>query len=80
MPSAYIWSHIRKAKQDLLRVLSIHHREEAPCRSFKRYKGVRAPSCACRPCLEKYLENQKAAGKAVAVLEEDPEVSDRKPE
>ena len=35
---------------------------DKPCKNFRRYKGVRPPTCGCRPCHEKYeLERVKRA-------------------
>lgn len=42
--------------------------DDKQCRYFSKYKGKRAPSCGCRPCLALYLFNQAASGKEVRLL------------
>lgn len=41
----------------------------APCATFPRYRGVRSPLCACRPCLDKYMEVQRGKGRMVNELD-----------
>lgn len=42
-------------------------RREHPCKAFYNYKGLRAPSCGCRPCLRWYLLTQNEAGNKVFI-------------
>jgi len=34
----------------------IIHFDKEPCRSFKKYKGVRVPRCGCEACWKKYFK------------------------
>lgn len=45
-------------------------RTEKPCPSFARYKGLRAPQCHCRPCVDRFTENRKSLGEHVVVMPE----------
>lgn len=45
----------------------VHSWKEEPCRYASNYKGKRPPGCGCTPCVQKYVEAQKALGKSVKV-------------
>jgi len=37
----------------------IIHFDKKPCRSFKKYKGVRVPRCGCEACWKKYFKKHR---------------------
>lgn len=44
---------------------------DAPCRDFKRNKGIRGTHC-CKPCFDRYVENRRAKGDLISDIEFDP--------
>ena len=51
-----------------LNLLRTDDLSDDPCKYFPKYKARRFSTCRCRPCFDKYVENQKRLGKTVTEM------------
>lgn len=67
-PSPSRHEYVAIARKREIVLINLAGREEKPCRSFARYKGLRGPICPCRPCADKYIGNRRALGENVVSM------------
>jgi hypothetical protein len=51
------WVFVDKGVNEVMG-LRIDQLKKEPCKSFSKYKGIRAPFCGCEPCMRLYLSNK----------------------